>query len=179
MAIVLIHAYLRHRWPVYALAPLQLLFLCALATVNADTWATEIGCWVGQTPRSLRNFKPVPPGVSGGITLAGTLGGLAGALFIPWVVIQLWPLNAAEFIVVAWAGFLGSGIDSVLGASLQAQYRDPATGALTERTEIDGRPAVRVHGLAWIDNDWVNFLASLGGILCGWFLLRSGAVLFF
>lgn len=179
VGIVLLHTYLRHAWPLYKLAAIQILYLSALTAVNADTWATEIGCWVGQTPRSLRDFKPVPPGVSGGVTVAGTLGALGGALFIPLVVVQLWPLNPAEFLVAAWAGFLGSGIDSILGASLQVQYRDPATGALTERTVVEGRPAVRVHGLPWINNDMVNFLASLGAVLCAWLLMRSAAVIFF
>ncbi len=73
----------------------------------------------------------------------------------------------------AWAGFLGSLLDSILGASVQAQYRDPATGAMTEKSAHDGRKNVRVRGIAWINNDVVNFLASLGGILAAWALLRS------
>jgi uncharacterized protein (TIGR00297 family) len=176
--LVLLHTYLRHRWPLYRLEPLQLLFLCALATVNADTWATEIGCWIGQTPRSLRDWKPATPGASGAITLAGTLAALAGAAVIPLSVAWLWPLNALEIFVVTWAGFLGNLIDSLLGAGLQVQYRDLTSGELTERTEIGGRVTQRVRGLPWMNNDVVNFLASAGGVLCGYVLLRSAAIFF-
>jgi len=31
---------------------------------------------------------------------------------------------------------------------------------------------VKVRGLGWVNNDVVNFLASIGGILCAWVLLR-------
>ncbi len=55
----------------------------ALATVNADTWATEIGVLSKSPPRLVtRLSRIVEPGTSGGITLAGTLAAVAGAAFI-------------------------------------------------------------------------------------------------
>lgn len=176
--LVLVHALVRLKWPIYRLEPIQLLFLCALATVNADTWSTEIGCWIGQRPRSLRDWKPVTSGVSGAVTPAGTLAGLVGAAVIPLSVAWLWPLNGLEIFVVTWAGFLGNLIDSLLGASLQAQYREPGATDLTEQTQVNGRPTQRVRGLAWMNNDLVNFVASAGGVLCGYILLRYAGIYF-
>ena len=163
-------------WPPYQTRYLMMLFLIALATVNADTWATEIGKLSEAVPRLLTNWKPVPAGTSGAISLPGTLGAAAGALIIPLAARLLWTnLTVIEILAVAWAGFLGSLIDSVLGATVQAQYRDAATGETTERTERGGQAAIRVRGLAWVNNDVVNFLASAGGVLCGYILLRYGA----
>jgi uncharacterized protein (TIGR00297 family) len=178
VALVAARAILNHYWPLYRLEIVQFIFLSALATVNADTWATEIGGWAGQTPRSLRDWKPVPPGVSGAISPAGTLAGLVGAAFIPLSVAALWGMNLVQFLIVTWAGFLGCFIDSLLGAGLQAQYRDLATGELTERTEMDGRVTKHVRGLRWINNDVVNLLASVGGALCAYFLIRNVTFLF-
>lgn len=173
LAIVLLHRILIWRGiPPYQVEQLPTLFLAALATVNADTWATELGRLSGQTPRSLRDGKPVSSGTSGAISPVGTLAALAGAVVIPLSVYMLWPLNLIQFTCVIWAGFLGSLIDSLLGAGLQAQYRDLKSGILTERVEVEGRPTKRVRGLSWINNDVVNFLASLGGVCCAYYLLH-------
>ena len=41
--------------------------------------------------------------------------------------------------------------------------------------EIDGRPTVRARGLRWLNNDAVNFIASLLAVLFAWLLLRYAA----
>lgn len=176
-AVVLLFAYVVHRWPVYETRDLLMLYLAAIAAVNADTWATEIGGLARQSPRLLTNWKPAAPGTSGAITGLGLLAAVAGAIAIPLSAYRLWNLNSVEFVVVAWAGFLGSLVDSVLGASVQAQFRDTTTDELTERVPPKGR-GVCVRGLSWINNDVVNLLASASGVLFAWILLRYGAAPF-
>jgi len=58
------------------------MYLAAFAAANADTWATEIGAAVGGVPVSIVTFRRVPVGMSGGVSLTGTLGLVAGALVI-------------------------------------------------------------------------------------------------
>lgn len=153
---------------------LLLLYLTALATVNADTWSTEIGGLSSSAPRLLSSWKQVAPGVSGAITGLGLFAALLGSLVITLVGWAVWRLNAAEFVIVAWAGFLGSLLDSVLGASVQALYRDPVSGESTEHPRTADRTHALIRGFRWINNDVVNFLASVGGVLCAWLLLRFG-----
>jgi uncharacterized protein (TIGR00297 family) len=153
---------------------LLLLYLAALATVNADTWSTEIGGLSASAPRLLSNWKRVAPGTSGAISGLGLFAALAGSLVVTLAGWAVWRLNAAEFVVVAWAGFLGSLLDSLLGASVQALYRDPLTGKATEHPgPADYRHAL-IRGFRWVNNDVVNFLASVGGVLCALLLLRFG-----
>ena len=170
--VVVIFWLVARHWPIDHTRYLLMLYLAALATVNADTWATEIGGLSRTPPRLLNNWKVAATGASGAVTLLGCLAALAGSLIVTAAGWLVWRLNGPEFIAVAWAGFLGSFIDSVLGASLQAVYQYPATGELTERTEMNGVKTVKVRGLGWVNNDVVNFLASIGGILCAWVLLR-------
>ena len=67
-------------------------------------------------------------------------------------------------------GFAGALIDSVLGATLQAQYECSLSGRLTERSRTDGVLNILTRGYSWISNDVVNALsgaasAMLAGLL--------------
>ncbi|MCH7761516.1 DUF92 domain-containing protein [candidate division TA06 bacterium] len=138
--------------------PFYQLFLGSLAAATADTWATEIGLLSRKAPISLKNLRKVPPGTSGGFTLLGTFGALAGALLISLS-------SLSTFFSITVAGFLGSLIDSILGATLQAQYRCPLCGKVTEKRVHCQSPAVLQSGLSWMNNDFVNFLTTLTGAL--------------
>jgi uncharacterized protein (TIGR00297 family) len=146
-----------------------LAFAGALATVNADTWATELGVLNPTPPRLLTTGKPVPPGTSGGVSLAGTSATIAGGELIGLVGWLFTPeLAALPFIgAVALAGLTGSLIDSLLGATVQAIYYDPAREKETERQVFnqDGSPADPMRGFEWMNNDMVNFISSVGGAL--------------
>jgi len=166
-------------WSPLKLRYLLMLYLSALAAVNADTWSTEIGKLSATAPRLLTNWKQVPAGVSGAVSGMGLLGALGGALAIPLVMLPLWKMNLAEVFAVAWAGFLASLIDSILGATLQVQYRDPQTGELTEHATLRGEHTAKVRGTAWLNNDGVNFATSVCGLLLGWALLAYGVYRFY
>ncbi len=172
MVLALLFQPLGHRWSLETPRYLLLLFLAALAAVNADTWSTEIGGLSSSDPRLLSNWKRVAAGTSGAITSLGVFAALIGSVVITLAGWFVWHLNLAEFVVVAWAGFLGSLLDSILGASVQALYRDSLTGEATECPRTEGAPNKLIRGLRWVNNDVVNFLASIGGVFCAWLLLR-------
>jgi uncharacterized protein (TIGR00297 family) len=157
---------------------LALAFYGALAAVNADTWATELGVLARSRPRLLTTGRPVPVGTSGGVTAEGFAAALAGAAFIGvtgFVLIQAaarlttgaWLLS--DWIVIPLAavgGFLGSAFDSLLGATVQAIYVCDPCGVETERTlHRCGRPTRLIRGWRWLNNDWVNFCASVAGAM--------------
>ena len=104
----------------------------------------------------------MPPGESGGVSLAGTLGALAGAAFVAAVSLPFVPVAAAG--VVALAGVVGAFVDTVLGATVQARYRLP-DGALTERAASAGQPLPLAAGVAFVTNDRVNGACTLAGAL--------------
>ena len=153
--------------PIWAAA-----FIGAVATVNADTWATELGVLSRARPRLITTGMSVEPGASGGITLGGTLAALAGAGLIALTagVLQMTGGSSVGSVLVLLgvgtaAGLLGALADSVLGATVQAIYVCEVCGRETERHPLhtDGGHTRLRRGAAWLNNDWVNFLSAVCG----------------
>ncbi len=100
--------------------------IAALAVGNADTWATEVGTLTDRLgTRLITNFKPVPSGVNGGVSLNGTLAALLGSLLLAAVYGGLAGHDgSAEFLIIAVTGFLGCIADSYFGALVQSDELD-------------------------------------------------------
>lgn len=145
-------------------------YLAALAAVTADTWATELGVFSTQTPVSIKTWKTVDAGTSGGITLLGIFAAIAGAALIG--LSGLWMSQSITYNTIGWivfAGLLASLVDSVLGATIQAQYQCPICLKATERrVHCDGQKTKQTSGLAWLNNDWVNLFCAMSGVLVMW-----------
>ncbi|HEY2376841.1 MAG TPA: DUF92 domain-containing protein [Gemmatimonadaceae bacterium] len=138
----------------------------ALAASASDTWATEIGTLVGGSPRSILSFAQVATGMSGGVTVAGSIAALAGAAFVALAASALaWPTRVAVAAFVA--GVVGSTLDSLLGATLQLRRRCDRCDCATERDMHDCGTTTRfVGGVRWLDNDVVNLVCSaVGGLM--------------
>jgi uncharacterized protein (TIGR00297 family) len=158
-------------------------FIGAMATVNADTWATELGVLSRDRPRLITNRQIVEPGTSGGVTRLGTMAALAGALAMGVIAVVLSgidgvigglgfaALGAERWYDALWmppvamlGGWAGSAFDSLLGATVQVIFYSPHREKETEKKiDPNGQPNEYLRGWKWLNNDWVNFLSSLVG----------------
>ncbi len=169
----------------------------ALAAAAADTWATAWGSGSRTPPRHLLTGRVVPPGTSGGITVRGTLGAVAGAATV--AAAAVWAVRetggaladavgglaglarqlgfeahartlrpARLFPALLLIGVAGMLLDSALGALLQGRFRCPACDAATEaRVHRCGTTTERTGGVTWLTNDGVNALATFGALIAG------------
>ena len=141
----------------------------AMASVNGDTWATELGVLSASAPRLITTGKKVPVGTSGGISQFGSLATLGGAFVVALVMILT--KNTGNFWsglwIVSLAGLAGATVDSFLGATVQAIYYDPVKEKETERRIYDesGSLVKPLRGWPWMNNDLVNFICSVFGAL--------------
>ena len=138
----------------------------ALAAASADTWATEIGTLWGGRPRSILNWRPTRPGMSGGVTLVGTVSGVAGAVLVAVVVALIFgrPLHGTFVGAVIAGGFAGCIADSLIGATLQARrWCDHCKEWTERRVHPCSYRTVHAAGLRWVSNDVVNTAATLIG----------------
>ena len=134
----------------------------ALAASLADTFGTEIGTLFGGAPRSVLTFRTVPVGTSGGISGAGSLGLLAGATFVGGTALLLGASTPVGIVVIA--GVAGAMVDSLLGATIQERRWCPSCESSSEqRVHACGTVTVLDGGRAWMNNDMVNFIATLAG----------------
>jgi uncharacterized protein (TIGR00297 family) len=143
----------------------------ALAASAADTWATEVGILAGGEPVSIISGRRVPAGTSGGITLSGSLAGVAGSLFVAaGAALAQWPIT---FTAVALGGIAGALSDSLLGATLQSRRWCDACEKPTERfVHRCGSRTRSVGGVRGLDNDAVNAVCSVVGALVALLLSR-------
>jgi uncharacterized protein (TIGR00297 family) len=141
-----------------------LIYGAAVASMTSDMWSTEIGMMSRRRPRNIYNRLEVDPGSSGGLTIAGIVAGIVACFCIflsmtPWL-----GFHSLYFYIICASGLSANLFDSLLGATLQVQYRCPRCQAVTERSRhCDNIPTEYHKGVRFLTTDSVNFFASVFG----------------
>jgi uncharacterized protein (TIGR00297 family) len=94
-------------------------YLGSVATATGDTLASEIGGTYKGEPRMITTLKKVKPGTDGGVSLLGEFAAFFGASVIAVIAYITIPNDFNLIIAVIAGGFIGTNIDSLLGATLQ------------------------------------------------------------
>ena len=103
-----------------ALLPLlKLGFVASFATKLSDTSASEIGKAYGKRTFLITNFKPVPRGTEGAVSLEGTLAGFIGSLILATVGYGIGLIQPIGILWCAIAAFIATNIESILGATIE------------------------------------------------------------
>ena len=141
----------------------------ALAAAGSDTAATEVGTLWGGTPLSLRTGRRAPPGTSGAVSLAGTIGMVVCAVWFAGLAAAVGLIAPSEAALVAAAGVSGALADTLMGAWVQARRYCPTCARDTEQpVHRCGTGTVPSGGLSWLTNDRVNLACTVSGALVAW-----------
>jgi uncharacterized protein (TIGR00297 family) len=137
-------------------------FCVAIAAANADTWASEIGSLSKRPPIHILTVQTVKAGTSGAVSLLGMIASLLGALLISFVALFLFDeITYVSALIITASGLLGSLMDTVIGATVQAKYRCMNCQLLTEKLTHCCQPTQLISGKYWLNNDITNFLSIL------------------
>lgn len=191
--LIVVHAYLLNSTPFissqlpiaagpYAPTLINLLpigIVAQYAAVASDTFSSELGILAKTAPFLITApWKRVPKGTNGGVTVDGLVYGALGSFLLTVVAMaalylarprQLIDFGTASLITVM--GLLGSVIDSILGALVQATVTDKITGKVVEGpggtrvATVAGGTRVQ-SGFDILTNNGVNFaMATITSLL--------------
>jgi len=114
-----------------------LALVAAFATAVSDTVSSEIGKAYGRRTFLVTTFRRVDAGTEGAVSAEGTLAGIAASAALALVAWGVGLVDGAAAGVVVAAAFVGTTIESYLGATV-------------------GR-------MKWIDNEMENFTNTMAG----------------
>ena len=144
-------------------------------SANADTWASELGINSNSLPIYIGSFTKVPKGINGAISLYGTVMSVLGGGFIGLTSTICTMLRSMEFVAIEriieviilgmFCGFLGSLIDSILGATLQISIYDTENKCVVDKDEIDMNTIdinrYKIYGRNYLNNSMVNLITGV------------------
>ncbi|MCZ7406220.1 MAG: TIGR00297 family protein [Candidatus Methanoperedens sp.] len=122
-------------------------YLGSVATACGDTLASEIGETYKGEPRMITTFKKARPGTDGAISHLGEAAAFFGAFAIAVLAFFFIKKDITLMIAAAAGGFIGTNIDSVLGATLQQK--------------------------GYLSNNGVNLFATISGAIIAGILYSS------
>jgi uncharacterized protein (TIGR00297 family) len=126
-----------------------LVCIAPLVAKTMDTVSSEIGKAVGGKTISLRSFRLVAPGTDGGVSLAGTLCGLAAAA-----------LMALAILPLGWGSLLDAA--ALLSIAVLANLFESYWGEYATRRGMDQGPHTNVlMTLAAAVLAWLCFIGSM------------------
>lgn len=123
------------------------LFLGSVASAASDTVASEIGM-TGGRPYLITTFRPVPRGTNGGVTIRGEVAAIAAAIAVAAAAYGMGVADPWMVAVTILAGFIGTNIDSLVGATLENRGVFGNSGTNLAATFFGGVAAMGVYLLA-------------------------------
>ena len=140
-------------------------YAAAIAESLGDSVASSAGMAMQGPTYDICTLKRLSPGISGGISLAGTLSALAACASVGLFALLTGITDVRGCMVITAAAFAGVAADSIMGSRLQRKNRCPVCGKITEKDFHCGQATRYCSGLHHLNNDGVNALSNLTAVL--------------
>jgi uncharacterized protein (TIGR00297 family) len=97
--------------------------VAALAEAAADTASSEMGEALSGHAWLVTTLRKVEPGTDGAVSLPGTIAGMTAAIVVAYIGVGSHAIAPGALWLVAAAGYLGTIVDSLLGATFERAHR--------------------------------------------------------
>lgn len=135
-------------------------YACIMAESMADSLASDIGVLSKKEPINIITLKPSSRGLSGNISMLGLISSLIGSLIIG-IIFTLFNQNLKYLVIILISSFMGTIIDSILGATIQVKFKCSKCQQITEKNEHCHQKTVYLTGLKIFNNDLVNLSSNI------------------
>lgn len=140
-------------------------FVAAITEALCDSAASAVGTRIRGKCIDICTFSVLESGISGGISLAGSLSCVLCAAFMAIMSLAFHVTTVVSAVIVFLSGVCGCFFDSYLGSRWQRKYRCSICGKITEETTHCGQKTEVSSGKKHLDNDAVNFLSNAFSLL--------------
>jgi uncharacterized protein (TIGR00297 family) len=157
---------------VFALTQQHIFLITAIISFcisMSDSSSSELGLYFKGGTYDILTLKKMPVGVSGGISLPGTIAGFIGALILSFVAGYSYHFSLPVILWITIAGFTGMLMDSILGSWLQVKYKNE-DGILSDDALTGAKIA---HGFSWCSNNAVNLISNIAITLLFFYILQQ------
>ena len=146
-------------------------YYAVIGTSLADTLASSLGSLSTKKPVNPLNFKKMKKGESGAISFLGINASILGGIIVGLVYYYV-SYNVKMYLFIILMAFVGTYIDSILGAFFQAKYE---CKVCHEQVEVDihcKKNTKLIKGYKWMTNDTVNLLNNISVFIISYLILK-------
>ncbi len=140
---------------------LLLISIISVSGCFIDSVSSDVGTLSKGEPYDLLKRKKVQKGLSGGISLLGTISSLLCSFLISFIVYIVLNFQILDLIIISIVIFGQTIIDSLFGSIIQAKYKCNKCGKYSESELCCGESCKKVSGIHWVNNNVVNAFSSI------------------
>ena len=134
--------------------------LISIAGCFIDSVSSDVGTLSRKQPFDIFRWKYTQTGLSGGVSLLGTLASLAFTVLTAVLILWAAALPGRCFLPVFGLIFSQTLIDTCLGSLIQVKYRCAVCGCLTEKKNHCNQATEYHGGIRFVDNNMINLISA-------------------
>ena len=135
-------------------------FVGAMAEALADTVSSGFGVFANTT-FDLFKMRKCEKGISGGVSIPGTIAGVVAAFLVPTVAFLLGAIQPIHILICGSFAVLGCFIDTLIGSLAQEKYYCKRCNKITDSRVHCKAKTKRHSGFSFVDNNITNFVSNV------------------
>ena len=126
-----------------------------------DSVSSDVGTLSKKQPYDIFKRKRIDSGLSGGMSILGTLSSFICSILISLSMYLVLNLKVLDLVIITIIIFGQTIIDSLLGSCVQVKYKCKECGKIVEKNKCCNKVTSKISGVSWINNNMVNLLSSI------------------